>query len=59
MSVDGLWSEAVARKCSLKKGVVENFTKFTGKQLCQSLSFDKLEFHFYFHLNFISNIKRI
>ena len=31
-------SEAVARMCSAKKvGVLINFTKFTGKRLCQSL----------------------
>ena len=25
-----------------KKGVLKNFTKFTGKHLCQSLCFDKV-----------------
>ena len=27
------------RRCSIGKGVLTNFTKFTGKHLCQSLSF--------------------
>ena len=26
--------------CSLKKGVIKNFAKFTGKHLCRSLSFN-------------------
>ena len=30
------------QSCSMKKGVLRNFTKFTGKQLCQSLFFDKV-----------------
>ena len=34
--------------CSLKKGVLKNFAKFTGKHLCQSLCFNKVE-----GLNFI------
>ena len=29
------------RRCSLRKGVFRNFAKFTGKQLCQILFFDK------------------
>ena len=35
-------SEAVARSCSVKKGVLANFTKFTGKHLNQSLFFNKV-----------------
>ena len=35
-------SEAVARRCSVKKGVRRNFTKFTGKHLCQSFFFNKV-----------------
>ena len=31
------------RKCSVKKGVTRNFTKFTGKYLCQRLFFNKIE----------------
>ena len=30
------------RRCSETKGVLRNFSKFTGKQLCQILSFDKV-----------------
>ena len=30
------------RRCSMNKGVVRNFTKFTGKHLCQSLFFNKV-----------------
>ena len=29
--------------CSVKKGVLRNFAKFTGKHLCQSLFFDKVQ----------------
>ena len=28
--------------CSVRKGVLKNFTKFTGKHLCQSLFFNKV-----------------
>ena len=28
--------------CSVRKGVLKNFTKFTRKHLCQSLSFNKV-----------------
>ena len=34
--------EAVAQRCSVRKGVLRNFTKFTGKHLCQSLFFNKV-----------------
>ena len=34
-------SEAVFRRCSVKRCSL-NFTKFTGKQLCQSLFFNKV-----------------
>ena len=30
------------RKCSVIKGVLRNFAKFTGKHLCQSLFFNKV-----------------
>ena len=33
--------EAVAQRCSVKKGVLRNFKTFTGKHLCQSLFFNK------------------
>ena len=28
--------------CFLKKGVIKNFAKFTGKHMCQSLFFNKI-----------------
>ena len=31
------------RKCSVKKGAIRNFAKFTGKHLCQSLFLIKLQ----------------
>ena len=34
--------EAVARRCSVKKGVLRNFAKFTGKHPPQSLFFNKV-----------------
>ena len=33
---------AVTRSCSVKKGVLKNFAKFTGKHLCQGLFFNKV-----------------
>ena len=30
------------QRCSMKKGVLRNFTKFTGKYLCQGLFFNKV-----------------
>ena len=30
------------QRCSLSKGVLRNFAKFTGKHLCQSLFFNKV-----------------
>ena len=30
------------RRCSVRKGVLRNFAKFTGKHLCQSLFFNKV-----------------
>ena len=30
------------RKCSIRKGALRNFAKFTGKHLCQSLCFNKV-----------------
>ena len=42
-----LITEAIAQRCSVKKvfckkGVLKNFTKFTGKHLCQGLFFNKV-----------------
>ena len=30
------------QRCSIEKGVLRNFTKFTGKRRCQSLLFNKV-----------------
>ena len=30
------------RRCSVRKGVLRNFAKFTGKRLCQGLFFNKV-----------------
>ena len=35
-------AKAVIQRCSVKTGVYENFAKFTGKHLCQSLFFNKV-----------------
>ena len=35
-------TEAVSQRCSVRKGVLRNFAKFTGKHLCQSLFFNKV-----------------
>ena len=34
--------EAVAERCSVKKGVLRNFANFTGKHLCQRLFFNEV-----------------
>ena len=34
--------EAVTHRCSVKKSVLRNFAKFTGKHLRQSLFFNKV-----------------
>ena len=39
----GRFPRSNQRKCSLKKGVLKNFAKFTGNHLCQSLFFNKVE----------------
>ena len=36
-------SKSSHRRCSVKKGVLRNFAKFTGKHLCQSLFLIKLQ----------------
>ena len=38
----GLKIEAVVQRCSVKKGVIRNFAKFTWKHLCQSFFFNKV-----------------
>ena len=35
-------SRSSHQRCSIKKGVLRNFAKFTGKHLCQSLFFNKV-----------------
>ena len=35
------------QRCSIKKGVLRNFIKFTGKHLCQGLFFNKVEHRIY------------
>ena len=35
-------TEAVARRCTVKKSVLRNFAKFTGKHLFQGLFFNKV-----------------
>ena len=41
-SPDTLYFRSSHRKCSVGKGVLRNFAKFTGKHLCQSLFFNKI-----------------
>ena len=38
-----LCKRASHRSCSVRKGVLRSFTKFTGKHLCQSLFFNKVD----------------
>ena len=47
-------SEAVDQSCSVKNGVLENFTKFTGKHVWQSLFFKKVEV-----FSFIEHLRRL
>ena len=35
-------TETATGRCFVEKGVLRNFTKFTGKHLCQSLFFNKV-----------------
>ena len=35
-------TEAVVQMCSVKKDVLRNFAEFTGKHVCQSLSFNEV-----------------
>ena len=35
-------TEAVIRRCSVKKGVPRNVKKFTGKHLCERLLFNRV-----------------
>ena len=58
------------QKCTVKKSVLRNFEKFTGKQLCQSLFFNKVTgrpatlsnkrlWHRYFPVNFAKFAKQL
>ena len=41
-SVDSLWNARSSHRwCSVRKGILRNFAKFTGKHLCQSHFFKK------------------
>ena len=42
MSRNSRWTEAVAQRCSVKKKVLRNFAKFTGKPLCQRFFLNKV-----------------
>ena len=35
-------SRSSHRRCSVRKGVLRNFSKFTGKHMCKNLSFNKV-----------------
>ena len=37
-----MWYRSSHQRCSMKKGVLKNFAKFTGKHLCQSLFINKV-----------------
>ena len=37
-----MFNRSSHRKCSMKKGVLKNFVKLTGKHLCQSLFFNDI-----------------
>ena len=57
------------QKCSMKEGILRNFTKFTGKHLCQSLFLNKVAgltpatllkkrlWHRYFPVNFVKFLR--
>ena len=51
-----LWTQTIFRsshqRCSVKKGVLRNFAKFTGKHLRQSLFFNKVAFSYIIWLGF-------
>ena len=46
ISTKNNYSEAVARRYSVRKGVLRNFANFTGKHLCESFLFNKFSFLF-------------
>ena len=40
--IQSVRSRSCHRRCSVEKGVLKTFVKFTGKHLCQSLFFNKV-----------------
>ena len=42
INLENVTTEALLRKCSVKKCVLRNFSKFTWKYLCQSPFFNKV-----------------
>ena len=42
MKQDSTKNRSSHQRCSVRKGVLSNFTKFRGKHLCQSLFFSKV-----------------
>ena len=42
-----IFSKSRNRKCSVRKYILRNFAKFTGKHLCQSLFFHKVAGHLF------------
>ena len=52
-------TEAVVRRCSLKKAFFKNFAKFTGKYLCQSLFLIKRLWCRCFPMNFAKFLRKL
>ena len=64
-------SRSSHRRCSVRKGVLRNFAKFTGKHLCQSLFFNEVTglgpatllekrlWHRYFPVNFVKFLRTL
>ena len=52
---------SIQQRCSVKKGIVKNFSKFTGKHLCQSFRpaalLKKRFWHWCFPLNFAKHLR--
>ena len=43
--IDPVHKQVNVEECSVKKGVLKNFAKFTGKHQCQSLFFNRVADH--------------
>ena len=50
--IDPVHKQVNVEECSVKKGVLKNFAKFTGKHQCQSLFFNRVADHRCFPANF-------